>query len=257
MSKTDLKKYGFIKKYFSMPNIPSNQKIGRVISRHNENYNIITEIGEISASLSEGFKLEAKSLDEYPVAGDFVVVELEQGGFNSTIKRLIKRRNTLVKKGEWDVNYDHVVASNIDTIFICISLNNDYNIEKVNAYINISNKLNAESVLVLTECDSFNNIDSILSEVKSLANGMEVIVTSGMNSDGYKSIKNYIQEGSTVVFIGPEHDKVKIVNKLLGNVTFNNDLILLPSGGVLINTPEMQELGIESINITKKFADLR
>lgn len=251
-----MKKYGLVRKHYNESNLPDKQKIGRIISKEAENYKIITELGVISAEVSDRFKYEARTPSDYPVVGDFVAVEINRHPVNSTIQQILKRKNTLIRKGEWDVNHDHVVAANIDTIFICLKLNNDFNIEKLQAYISIASKINSEQVVVLTECDSFNNIDSVLTEVKEHAKGMDVIVTSDMDSDGCKSVKSYIQEGKTIAFIGPEHDKAKMVNKLLGDIHFGNDLVLLPDGGVLINTPEMRELGIESINITKKFADI-
>lgn len=252
MSKTDMKRYGFVKKYYGETNFSGNQKIGRVISRENENYKVITEIGIYYSQMSEKFKYSAKSLGDYPVIGDFVSVEINKDNFNSTIHEILKRKNELVRKGEWDENYDYVVAANIDTIFICLSLNNDFNIEKLQAYINVANKCTAEKILVLTECDSFNNIDDILNNTQKYTNDMDVVVTSSMDGDGCKSVKSYIQEGKTIIFIGPEHDKVRMVNKLLRDICFENDLVLIPGGGVLINTPEMRELGIENKNILKK-----
>lgn len=251
-----MKRYGLAKKYYSEANLSGNQKIGRIILRENENYKVITEIGICWAEISDRFKYEIKSLFDYPVIGDFVTVEINQDGYNSIIHEILQRKNELIRKGEWEVNYDQVVAANIDTIFICLSLNNDFNIKKLKAYISIANKCKAEQILVLTEGDSFNNIDNILNDIQEYTKDMDVVVTSGMDSDGCKSVKSYIQEGKTIIFIGPEHDKLRIVNKLLRNICFENDLVLIPGGGVLINTPEMRELGIESEDILKKFVDI-
>jgi ribosome biogenesis GTPase len=254
MSKTDIKKYGLIKK-IKNEHLTDKQKVGRIISRNNENYRIITECGILAAEVSNKLKYEAKSLSDYPVVGDFVIVEIENNLYNSTIIEISERKNSLIRKGEWDVNYDHIVASNIDTVFVCLSLNNDFNIQKLKAYISIALNCNAESVIILSECDSFSNIDNLLNEVRKYTSGMEVIITSDMDSDSYKSVKNFIKEGKTAVFIGPEHDKSKIVNKILGEVHFEDELVLIKGGGIIINTPEMRELGIESENITKKFVD--
>lgn len=254
MSKTDLKKYGLIKK-IKDEHLTDKQKVGRIISRDNENYKIITEYGILAAEVSNKIKYEAKTLTDYPVIGDFIIVEVENNLYNSIIIEILDRKNSLIRKGEWDMNYEHIVASNIDNIFICLSLNNDFNIQKLKAYISIALNCNAESVIILSECDSFSNIDTLLNEVMEHAKGIEVIVTSDMDSDSYKSVKNFIKEGKTAVFIGPEHDKSKIVNKILGGVHFENELVLIEGGGIIINTPEMRELGIESENITKKFVD--
>ncbi len=252
-----MKKYGLIKKYYNESTLSDKQKIGRIISKESENYKVITELGVTAAEVSGKFKYEATTPADYPVVGDFVVVEFNQQTADSTIQQILKRKNALIRKGEWDVNFDHVVAANIDTIFICLKLDIDFNIEKLQAYISIASKINSEQVVVLTECDSFSNIDIILNEVKEHTKGMDVIVTSGMDGDGCRSVKSYIHEGKTIAFIGPEHDKIKIIDKLLGDINLKNDLVLLSGGGVLINTPEMRELGIESVNTTKKFADIR
>lgn len=252
-----MKKYGLTKKYYNESNLLDNQTIGRIVSKEHEIFKAITEFGVIDAKFTSDFNYEAKDLLEFPVVGDFVIIETNQNKINSIIQKILKRKNTLIRKREWSSNYDHVVAANIDTIFVCLSLNNNFNIKKLEAYISIASKSTAEKVVVLTECYSFTNIEYILNEISFVTKGMEVIVTSGMDSDGYKSLKNYIKEGNTVVFIGPEHDKVKTVTKLLGEIHFENDLLLLPRGGILINTPEMRELGIESSDITKKFANIR
>lgn len=251
-----MKRYGLVKKYYEQANLSGKQKVGRIISKENENYKVITEIGIYQAEISNKFKKETNSLIYYPVIGDFVIVEFNHDNF-TTINGILKRKNQLVHKAEWDANYDHVVAANIDTVFICLSLNNDFNIEKLKAYISIASKCKAEKVLVLTECDSFSNIDEILNNIQEHTKKMDVIVTSGMDSDGCKSVKSYIQEGKTIIFIGPEHDKVRMVNKLLRDICFENNLVLIPGGGVLINTPEMREIGIENQNILNKFADIR
>lgn len=256
MIKVDMKKYGLTKRYYNESDVSHNQKVGRIVQKTKDTYKVITNTGTLAAEISDRFEYGAGKLAEYPVVGDFVIVEINQQGFNSTVLRILKRKNELMRKGEWEVNYDHIVASNIDTIFICISLDNDFNTEKLKTYISIATKCKAEPVLVLTECDSFNNIDSILNNIKEHTQEMDVIVTSRMDKDDCKSVKDYIQDGKTVVFTGPEHDKIRMINKLFRDIHFENDLVLLPEGGVLINTPEMRELGIISSNTTKKFAEL-
>ncbi|WP_313343569.1 GTPase RsgA [Sedimentibacter sp.] len=242
-----MEKYGLDSKNI---NISNNQTIGRIISRNHNTYKAITESGEINAEISDSFKYKLGTMSDYPVVGDFVIIETQKG-FNY-ISKIINRKNQLVRKGEWYANSDYLIAANIDTIFILMSL--DSHIEKLKAYISISSNINVEIIVILNKYESIP--EKILDEVKDITKGMNVIISSDISKEKAK-IKSFMHEGKTTVFLGPEHDKAKMVNKLFDNINLENQLTLLSGGCILINTPEMRELGIESFHITEKFADIR
>lgn len=239
---SNMKKYGF-----NSQNIKSlnNELIGRVIAKSNNIYNIITNSGEVNAEISD-------NLTDYPVIGDFVTIETQNG--NNYIYSIINRKNKLIRKGEWDANSDSVIAANIDIVFIMISLANDFHIEKLKAYISIANKLNTETIIVLSKYKS-DIPNNIINEINDLIKDMKVIKTPNISNEKAK-IRSLIHEGQTVIFIGPEHDKINMINEIYGNINLINQLSLLPGGGIIIDTPEMRELGIENINILSKFADI-
>ena len=128
-------------------------------------------------------------------------------------------------------------------------------------------------VVVLTKSDLCEDIQSRLDEISSVAIGVDVLVTSSMSNDGYQSVKSYISRGKTVAFIGSSGvGKSTLINRLLGenildtnglrnddkgrHTTTRRELILLPNGGTVIDTPGMRELGIESADVSKAFADI-
>lgn len=244
-----MEKYGIDSKNI---NISGNQTIGRIVSRSHDTYKAITETGEINTEISDSFKYEVKTMSDYPVVGDFVIIDIKKG-FNY-ISEIINRKNQLMRKGKWDANSDDLIASNIDTIFVLMSLNNDFHTEKLKAYISISSNINAETIVILNKGDLIP--EKTLDEAKDVTKGMKVIISSDISKEKNK-IKDFIHEGKTVVFLGTEHDKIKLINKLFDNINLENQLTLLPGGGILINTPEMRELGIEGFHITEKFADIR
>lgn len=241
----NIDKYGALSESI---NISHNQTAGRIISKLHNTYKVIINSGEINAEISDSFKYKTENISDYPVVGDFVIVE-EQKGFHY-ISGIIPRKNQLVKKGAWDANSDYPVAANIDTILILTNLHT----ERLKAYINISSNINAETVIILIRDESATQ--KTPDEIKDITKGMNVIISSDILKDK-NNITSFIHKGKTVVFLGPEHYKAKMVNKLFDDIGLENQLTLLPGGAILINTPEMRELGIESFHIEQKFADIR
>ncbi len=166
-----------------------------------------------------------------------------------------------------------VVAANIDTIFICMSLNNDFNLRRLERYLSIAWDSGAVPVVVLTKSDLCDDVSAMLSEIQKIAIGLDVVVTSGMTSDGYRAIMKYIAPGQTVAFIGSSGvGKSTLINRILGeslietreirkddrgrHSTTRRELFITPTGGAVIDTPGMREIGLESVNLSKAFIDI-
>ncbi len=166
-----------------------------------------------------------------------------------------------------------MVAANIDTVFICMSLNNDYNLRRLERYLSIAWESRATPVIVLTKSDLCSDLDQKLPEIETVALGVDVLVTSSMSKDGYDNIRQYLQPGKTVAFIGSSGvGKSTLINKLLGNevlatqeikaddkgrhTTTHRQLLVLPGGGVVIDTPGMRELQIAGADLSSSFADI-
>ena len=154
-----------------------------------------------------------------------------------------------------------------------MSLNNDFNIRRLERYISVAWDSMATPVVVLTKSDLCHDIENKLSEVKSVAMGIDIIVTSSMIEEGYVNIKDYIKKGKTVAFIGSSGvGKSTLINRLLENealktngirndhkgkhTTTHRQLFLVPNGGVVIDTPGMRELGLMSADLEKSFTDI-
>ncbi|MPN04206.1 putative ribosome biogenesis GTPase RsgA [bioreactor metagenome] len=131
----------------------------------------------------------------------------------------------------------------------------------------------AVPVIVLTKADLCADLARRLSEIGTVACGAEVLVTSSLSEDGWTSVRKYLGRGKTVAFIGSSGvGKSTLINRLLGwdalatkglrnddkgrHTTTRRELIVLPEGGAVIDTPGMRELGIESADFSKAFADI-
>lgn len=167
-----------------------------------------------------------------------------------------------------------MLVANIDLVFICVSLNNDFNIKKVQNLISLTYGSNSKTILLLTKSDLCNNIDERLDEVKNLDKGLDIFVVSSYNDEDIQSIKKIISN-LTAVFIGASGvGKSTIVNKLIGynhfstseiresdsqgrHTTVHRELVMLNSGGSIIDTPGLRLITSYYIeNIDEHFNDV-
>lgn len=251
-----------------------NLYISRVSVQHREMYKVITEQGEIIAQVSGKMGHSSKLNSNYPAVGDWVLIDrnTDKNG-NAIIHHVLTRKSSFERKIAGLKSDSQIIATNIDTIFICMSLNNDFNIRRLERYISVAWDSMATPVVVLTKSDLCNDIEDKLLDVRSVAMGVDIVVTSSMVAEGYADIKNYIKKGQTVAFIGSSGvGKSTLINRILESeslktndvrnddkgkhTTTHRQLFLVPNGGVVIDTPGMRELGIVSADLDKSFSDI-
>ncbi|WP_312701371.1 ribosome small subunit-dependent GTPase A [Sedimentibacter sp.] len=271
MNKINMKEYGLSERFINESTLYENQSIGRIASQDKGLYKLISENGELRAQISGKFRYNASGVSDYPAVGDFVIFDENEGG-NAIINYVLTRKSAFIRKAAGTSNNEQIVASNIDTVFICMSLNNDFNIRRLERYISVGWDSGATPVIVLTKADLCSDYDDIMKELEDIAIGIDIIVTSSLKDD-VLSVKKYIGEGQTIAFIGSSGvGKTTLINKLIGeeifetrglrnddrgrHTTTSRELILLPSGGVVIDTPGMRELGLEGADLSKAFADI-
>ncbi len=265
---------GFKENFIAESTLYPDLYIGRVITQYKGLYKVITVNGELIAEISGKIHFNAKCLSDFPTVGDFVMLDRDENtGGNVIIHNVLTRKSAFIRKAAGTSNDKQVVASNIDTVFICMSLNNDYNLRRLERYIGIAWDSGAIPVIVLTKADLCCNISENLADLDTIAIGLDIIVTSSMNEDGYLAVNNYIHSGKTVAFIGSSGvGKSTLINKLIGesvievneirdddkgrHTTTRRELFILPNGGVVIDTPGMREIGIEVADLSKTFADI-
>lgn len=274
LSKINMENIGLSQRFVNESTLYKGLYTGRIVSQYKNLYKVITENGELTAEISGKFRFEAKSLSQYPAVGDFVMLDRNDNkGGNAIIHHVLTRKSVFIRKVAGTSNDEQVVAANIDTVFICMSLNNDFNLRRMERYLGIAWNSGASPVIVLTKSDLCTNLSDKLLEIDTVAVGVDVIVTSSMSEDGYLPIMNYTGYGKTIAFIGSSGvGKSTLINRLLGediietngvrnddkgrHTTTRREMYLLPGGGAVIDTPGMREIGIESADLSKTFADI-
>lgn len=274
MNKINMQNLGLSQRFLNESTLYTGLTIGRVISQYKDLYKVICEKGELIAEVSGKFRFQVKTLSDYPGVGDFVMLDrdTDKNG-NAIIHNVLTRKSAFIRKAAGTSNVEQIVAANIDLVFICMSLNNDFNLRRLERYLSIAWDSSAIPVVVLTKSDLCNDLAKKLLSVNSVAVGVDVVVTTSMSEDGYLKLLDYIKEGQTVAFIGSSGvGKTTLINGLLGenvfetnelrnddkgrHTTTRRELIAIQSGGVVIDTPGMRELGLESADLSKAFLDI-
>lgn len=257
----DMKIYGLSDCFVDRRKDFEGMTVSRVVTQGKGLYRIVSEQGEKWAEVSGRFRYNTLFLSGYPAVGDFVMADWNKCGGNAVIHHVLPRQSCFSRKAAGNVRQEQVVAANIDTVFLCMALNNDFNLRRLERYLSIAWDSGAIPVVVLTKADLCDDLDSRLAEASSSAMGADVLVTTAVKESGYEQIRPFIAEGKTVALIGSSGvGKSTLINCLLDekrmdtnglrnddkgrHTTTHRELILLPGGGMVIDTPGMREFGM-------------
>ncbi|MBD8067456.1 ribosome small subunit-dependent GTPase A [Bacillus sp. PS06] len=234
--------------------------VGRVILEYKRMYRIITEAGECLGEVSGKFRFSSTERQDYPAVGDWVVISTRMEEGKATIHQLLPRFSKFSRKAAGLTTEEQIVATNINTVFLVNALNNDFNLRRIERYLLLTWESGANPVIVLTKSDLCDHIDERIAEVEAIAYGVPIHVVSVKENSGIESLMSYFEAGKTVALLGSSGaGKSTLTNRLVGeqkqqveeiregddrgrHTTTHRELIMLPSGGMIIDTPGMREL---------------
>jgi ribosome biogenesis GTPase len=246
----------------------------RVCEQHHNIYEVMGEWDTLKARVSGRLAYSAEGNMDFPVVGDWVMIDRPDNSTgDAVIHHILPRKSAFGRKSAGTSNEGQIVAANIDTVFICMSLNANFNLRRLERYLSVAWSSMATPVVVLTKADLCDDIEGRLAETQEVSMGADVLVCSAMEEDGYEGLLAYISDGKTVAFVGSSGvGKSTMINRLMGqdilmtqevggadkgrHTTTHRQLLLLPEGGIVIDTPGMRELQIDSADLSRSFEDI-
>ena len=256
-----LEQWGASEQYYKIASVHPEYELGRVISQEKDLFRLVMDKEECMARVSGKFRYNVSAISEFPSVEDFVLVEHSFKDDVALIHKVLQRKSVFIRKAAGKNCMEQVVAANIDTIFLCMALNGDFNIRRLERYLSIAWDSGAVPVIILTKIDLCDDLQAKRFEIENVAVGVPVMEPSGLTGDGLQQIKQYLQKTKTVAFIGSSGvGKSTLINRLLGeeclktntirkddkgrHTTTHRELFLIPNSGMVIDTPGMRELGM-------------
>lgn len=246
----------------------------RITAQEKGIYRISSEFGEKLAEVSGKFHHEAASPSDYPAVGDYCLALWPEDESRAIITMIYPRKSCFLRKAAGTAKEEQVVAANADYVLICMSLNQNYNLPRLERYLALTWDSGASPIILLTKRDLCPDWGQKVLQAEAVSPGTRVLAVSSLENS-LQDIEALMQEGKTYALIGSSGvGKSTLINRLLGSealqtqsignddkgrhTTTHRELIRLKNGAYLMDTPGMRELGMWDAQegIDTVFADI-
>ena len=242
----------------------------RVVAEHRGGYYVRSELGDRLAH-ARGRLRDDEILGGMPAVGDWVVV-CDAPGDRFAIEALLPRRTKVSRKTPWLKAEEHILVANVDTVVLVAGLDADFNPRRLERYLTAAWDSGADPVIVLTKLDVCDDPGK-LAEAEAVAVGVPIYAVSNVTGEGIDAVRDLLQPAKTFVLLGSSGTgKSTLVNRLAGrtvmetgdlrndgrgrHTTRHRQLLVLPGGAILIDTPGLRELQIWEGDLDSAFADI-
>jgi ribosome biogenesis GTPase len=254
----------------------------RVVLEHRHAYQLLSTDGEIAAECTGRMLHESSGRGDLPAVGDWVVARLRPGDSQgqcpaATIHAVLPRRTKFSRRAAGDSGDEQILAANIDTAFLITALDQNFNLRRIERYLTATRESGATPVIVLNKSDLHPDPAAACAEVTSIAGDVAVIALSAACGEGIDALAPWLAPARTLALLGSSGvGKSTLINRLLGvnhmataaisdavgkgcHTTTHRELIVTPSGALVIDTPGMRELqlwGASADDIDSTFTDI-
>jgi ribosome biogenesis GTPase len=253
-------------------------QLARVVSVHKDSYVITRGTQEVFAELTGNLLYSADSPLDLPTTGDWVYADFYDNDSHAIIHAVLPRKTLLKRKTSGRKVDFQLVAANIDVAFIIQSLNENFNLNRLERYLVMVNEAGIQPVVLLSKCDLMDadQIARARDQILAVYPGMNLLEFSNLNAFNIDTIRVSLQSGLTYCLLGSSGvGKTTLLNSILGkdefetrtvsqiqskgrHTTTTRQLVQLESGAMILDTPGMRELGSLSIEegLDETFAEI-
>ena len=239
---------------------------GRITLEHKTFFRVYTRHGEVLAEISGKLRHDAVKRGDFPAVGDWVVTRSRPEHDRVIIEAVLPRRTRFARKIAGSRTEEQIVAANIDTIFVLTSLNQDFSLRRIERYLFMARESGANPVIILSKSDLCDRVAERITQVQAVAHGVPIHAISVVTESGFHDLAQYFKHGQTVALLGSSGvGKSTLINHLAGDAhlkvqtvrehddrgrhtTTHRQLVLLPTGGLVLDTPGMRELQLWDSN---------
>ena len=242
----------------------------RVVAEHRGGYYVRSELGDRLAH-ARGRLRDDEILGGMPAVGDWVVV-CDAPGERFAIEALLPRRTKVSRKTPWLKAEEHILVANVDLVLLVSGLDGDFNPRRLERYLIAAWDSGADPVIVLTKLDMLDDPDK-LAEAEEVAVGVPVLAVSNVTGEGLDAVRALLEPAKTLVLLGSSGaGKSTLANRLAGrevmatgglrndgrgrHTTRHRQLLVMPGGAILVDTPGLRELQVWEGDVDSAFADI-
>ena len=248
----------------------------RVAIEFNQIFRVYLAGGELDAVTAGRLKHRAASRAELPAVGDWVALRRRPDEDRGAIVAVLPRQSKFSRRMAGQVTDEQVVAANVDVIFITMALDADYSTRRLERYLLLAYESGAAPVVILTKPDLATDLPAQVAAVAAIAGDRPLHVLKPKAGEGVDALRAYLARGRTGALLGSSGvGKSTIINRLIGedvrktrevreadskgrHTTTHRELVILPGGGLIIDTPGMRELQLWDANdaVREAFDDI-
>lgn len=248
----------------------------RVARQDRDSYVVYTAGRALRAIVRGALRHRAASMLDFPAVGDWLAIECVPHGALAPIHAILPRRSAITRRAAGTSGSAQIVAANVDTLLVCCGLDRDFNLRRIERYLTLASGSGVAPLVILTKADVCPDPLARVAQVEAVSGGAPVLALSSIDGRNVDAVRRAAPPGATAALLGSSGvGKSTLINRLLGrdelrigavrlgdgrgrHTTTHRQLLLLPGGGVLIDTPGLRELQLcaDAADVGASFAEI-